>query len=197
MATRDKQRDTLQIIFSFFLGIMVVAFIGVGVNTFYPSPDRSELEALYQEREQIDQSRGKTGELTPAEQAAYTKLSEEITAEEERMQEFQDVWARNTSIILIAFATLIMGISLSRADQLRVISSGLLLGGLFAMVYGAGWSFAGSDSKARFAVVTVALVVTIALGYAKFVRAHEAAEEEEAAEQAAAPTPPTPPPAAT
>jgi len=199
MATRDKQRDTLQIIFSFFLGIMVVAFVGVGVNTFYPSPDGpdSELQKLYSEREQIDQSRGKTGELTPAEQAAYTKLSEQITAEEKVMQARRDVWARNTSIMLIAFATLIMGISLIRADQLRVISSGLLLGGLFAMVYGAGWSFAGSDSKARFAVVTVALVVTLALGYAKFVRSHEAAEEEEAAEQPIVPPPPASPPAAT
>ena len=34
----DRQHAALQTIFSFFLGLMVVAFIGVGVNTFYPSP---------------------------------------------------------------------------------------------------------------------------------------------------------------
>ena len=31
----------LQIVFSFFLGLVVTAFIGIGVNTFYPEPDYS------------------------------------------------------------------------------------------------------------------------------------------------------------
>ncbi len=31
----------LQVIFSFFLGLVVTAFIGIGVNTFYPEPDYS------------------------------------------------------------------------------------------------------------------------------------------------------------
>jgi hypothetical protein len=194
MATRDKQRDTLQIIFSFFLGLMVVAFIGVGVNTFYPSPDQrpgSALQKLYDERNSLDMARGKTGALSPAEERQYKELSDKITVLEKKLQKERDIWARNTSIVLITFATLIMGISLIRAEQLRVISSGLLLGGLFAMVYGAGWSFAGGDSKARFVVVTVALVVTLVLGYLKFVRAHEAEDEEPAA--ALPPTEPPPP----
>ena len=37
---RDRQRDALQTIFSFFVGLMVLAFIGVGVNTFYQSPEQ-------------------------------------------------------------------------------------------------------------------------------------------------------------
>ena len=32
-ATADRQHYALQTIFSFFLGLMVLAFIGVGVNT--------------------------------------------------------------------------------------------------------------------------------------------------------------------
>lgn len=194
MATRDKQRDTLQIIFSFFLGLMVVAFIGVGVNTFYPSPDQrpdSKLQKLYDERNVLDNARGKTGTLSPTDEKLYKELSDKITAEEKNMQKVRDVWARNTSIVLILFATLVMGVSLIRAEQLRVISSGLLLGGLFTMIYGTGMSFAGSDSKARFFVVTVALVVTLALGYIKFVRGHEDAEEDAAAQTP--PAPPTPP----
>ena len=31
----------LQVIFSFFLGLVVTAFIGIGVNTFYPEPSYS------------------------------------------------------------------------------------------------------------------------------------------------------------
>ena len=36
MATMDRQHYALQTIFSLFLGLMVLALIGVGVNTFYP-----------------------------------------------------------------------------------------------------------------------------------------------------------------
>ena len=41
-ATDDERRimktnTVLQIIFAFFLGLVVVAFVGIGVNTFYPN----------------------------------------------------------------------------------------------------------------------------------------------------------------
>jgi hypothetical protein len=132
MATVDRQHDSLQTIFSFFLGLMVVAFVGVGVNTFYPSPS------------------------TP-----YTDYSV--------VQPLMDTWSRNTSIILVLFATAVMGISLIRADQLKVVSNGLLLGGLFTMLYGAGWTIFSGTSYLRFLVVLFALAVAIGLGYAKFV----------------------------
>lgn len=79
-------------------------------------------------------------------------------------------WGRSTSIILIIFATLTMMVSLVRADQLPVISNGLLLGGLFSMLYGIGWVIATDSSVSRFWVLTFALVITLALGYIRFVR---------------------------
>ena len=79
-------------------------------------------------------------------------------------------WARNTSIILVLFATLVMVISLTLSDQLRVISNGLLLGGLFTMLYGVGWVIFSGNSTARFIVILFALVVALGLGYVKFVR---------------------------
>ncbi len=53
MATVDRQHDALQTIFSFFLGLMVVAFIGIGLITFYPAPNgfanwTPEIEAAQQ-----------------------------------------------------------------------------------------------------------------------------------------------------
>jgi hypothetical protein len=70
----------------------------------------------------------------------------------------------------VVFATLVLAASLLLADQLRVISNGLLLGGLFTMVYGVGWVIFSGNSVARFWVITLALVVSIGLGYLKFVR---------------------------
>ena len=37
--TSGRQHYALQVIFSFFLGLMVTAFIGIGVNTFFPAPE--------------------------------------------------------------------------------------------------------------------------------------------------------------
>jgi hypothetical protein len=173
--TKERQQYALQTIFSFFLGLMVLAFIGIGVNTFYPQPEyreNPEIRELYRQQEQIwNKDRG--GELSAADQAKIDEIQEqidELQAEEETVR--QD-WSRNTSIILILFATGVMGISLILSEQLRVISNGLLLGGLFTMVYGVGWIIASGESVARFGVIVFALAVTMLLGYLKFVRGRE------------------------
>ena len=173
----DKQHNALQVIFSFFLGLMLVAFIGVGVNTFYPSPyqdGNDSINDLYRQQGDIESSRNQAGDLSAADQRKLDEIRAEIDAAEEERQTSEETWARNTSIILILFATLVMGVSLVRMEQLQIISNGLLLGGLFTMVYGVGWVIAGGSSVARFAVMSFALLVTFALGYARFVRVREA-----------------------
>lgn len=179
MATnpRDKQQYALQTIFSFFLGLMVLAFIGIGVNTFYPEPEwqpNTEQEQLYRERDRIYQAAG-SKELTEADQKRVDDLDKEIAELDKETQDTREGWARTTSIVLILFATAVMGVSLVRSEQLRVISNGLLLGGLFTMVYGVGWIIASGESISRFVVIVFALAVTVALGYLKFVRGREAA----------------------
>jgi hypothetical protein len=175
VASVDRQHYALQTIFSFFLGLMVVAFIGVGVNTFYPSPgDRyqAQLQPLFDQQATLNAG-GKT--LTPAEQVQAQDLQKQLNVLEARQRVEEQSWQLNTSIVLVVFATLVMGVSLVRSDQLRVLSNGLLLGGLFTMVYGMGWTIASGSSNARFFVVLFALAVTIALGYVKFVRLRNAA----------------------
>lgn len=179
MATTDKQRSALQTIFSFFLGLMVTAFIGVGVYTFYPPPEerfQEELQTLYRQQEDIQGFKDQT-QLTAAERTKLRAIQDQIREIEDKQNVSREVWGRNTSIVLIAFATLVMSVSLVRADQLRVISNGLLLGGLFTMLYGIGWVIATGTSQARFWVMTVALLITLGLGYLKFVRNREAATE--------------------
>lgn len=174
--TKERQQYALQTIFSFFLGLMVLAFIGIGVNTFYPQPEHvenPEIMELQREQDKIYQ-KSDTGDLSDADQARVDEIQKQM----ERLWEDDalpmELWQRNTSIILIVFATLVMGISLVQSTQLRVLSNGLLLGGLFTMVYGVGWGIASGESVVRFLVVVFALIVTIALGYLKFVRGREA-----------------------
>jgi hypothetical protein len=167
-----RQSAGLQTIFAIFLGLMVTAFIGVGVYTFYPSPrtasSRRVLE-LNRQEQAVRNSKG-PNELTPEDRVKLEEIRVELNKAQDAAQVFRESWGRRTSIILIAFATLVMTISLIRADQLPVISNGLLLGGVFTMIYGVGWIVVTDTSVTRFMVMTVALLITLALGYVRFVR---------------------------
>jgi len=177
----DRQHYALQTIFSFFLGLMVLAFVGVGVNTFYPQPSETNQKQQQAISRQMEALNVKTSNrsLTATEQVQMTRLQDQQNALQDKTDAQMKEWRRNTSIILVLFATLVMGISLLLSEQLRVISNGLLLGGLFIMVYGVGWVIFSGNSTARFVVILFALVVTLGLGYVKFVRQrHERAADE-------------------
>ena len=162
----------LQVIFSIFLGLMVTAFVGVGVYTFHPPPQREltlQIQNLNRREQAIRDSRPPS-ELTTADRAQIQELNVERNELTDRIGVMREGWGRITSIILIALATLVMAVSLVRSDQLPVISNGLLMGGVFTMIYGVGWIIATDTSVTRFVVMTVALVITLALGYRRFVR---------------------------
>jgi hypothetical protein len=171
------QGTALQTIFSFFLGLMATAFVGVGVYTFYPPPQlefNRQVQTLNRQEQELRNSRPPT-ELTAADRDQIAELNAERNSLSDAAQTAREVWGRTTSIVLIVFATLTMVVSLVRSHQLPVISNGLLLGGVFTMVYGVGWIVTTGTSVARFAVMTVALVITLALGYVRFARRRGAA----------------------
>ncbi len=171
---RSKDNAALQVIFSFFLGLMVLAFIVVGVITFYPAPSQKyedQMQKLSRQQERYNMKQ--LTSLTPAEQAEMRRIQDKMDALNRKQQAEQEVWARNTSIILILFATAVMAVSLIRSEQLRVLSNGLLMGGLFTMVAGVVWVLFAGESVARFIVILFAFVATLALGYVKFVRERE------------------------
>jgi type VI protein secretion system component VasK len=170
-----RQSAGLQIIFSIFLGLMVTAFVGVGVYTFYPTPEPAlskRIQELDRQQQQIQNFKSETA-LTTEDRARLQAIQDELNKTQDAMQASMEVWGRNTSIILITFATIVMVLSLIRPEELPVISNGLLLGGVFTMIYGVGWIVATGTSLARFIVMAVALVITLALGYVRFVRGHK------------------------
>ena len=73
-------------------------------------------------------------------------------------------------MILIVIATMLMALALALGDSVSVLSNGILLGGLFTMLYGVGWGLASGNSVTRFLVLVAALAVSLVLGYLKFVR---------------------------
>ncbi|MCB0910891.1 MAG: hypothetical protein KDB60_04655 [Propionibacteriaceae bacterium] len=137
-----RTNTALQVIFAFFLGLVVVAFVGIGVNTFYPEPE-------------------------------WTEAAEAVHAN----------WRLVTGIILLVCATVLLAVSLLLPETQGVLSNGVLLGGVFTMVYAVGMTISSDRSVWRFVVVAAALAVTIGIGYLKFVRRRAAV----AAAAAAAP----------
>ncbi len=168
----DIKRDAgLRTIFAFFLGLMLTAFVGVGVYTFHPPPEQFDRELRdVRRRESAIRASRPSDQLSTAERDEIQKL--EVRREElaTAAAEARKPWGRSTSVILIVFATLAMAVSLVRADQLPGISNGVLLGGLFTMLYGVGWIIATDTSMIRFLVITAALAITLGLGYVRFAR---------------------------
>jgi hypothetical protein len=174
MSRRGGDRG-LKTIFSFFLGLMLTAFFGVGVYTFYPSPEeamRPQVEELSREAQQLRGGRDNS-QLTPEEIQAIESLEDQQAALRAEIRDVAGGWARTTSVVLIILATLTMAVSLMRSPP--VLGNGLLLGGVFTMVYGVGWIISSEATVARFVVMTVALVVTLGLGYLRFVRSEQGA----------------------
>lgn len=66
-------------------------------------------------------------------------LDARIADLEQRRNDESAQWQQSTSVILIVIATLLMALSLSLGASMTVLSNGILLGGLFTMLYGVGW----------------------------------------------------------
>ena len=81
-----------------------------------------------------------------------------------------DSWRLTTGILLLVCATALLAASLVLPEDQVVLSNGILLGGVFTMVYAVVSAFVSDPGLLRFGVVTVALAVTIVIGYARFVR---------------------------
>jgi hypothetical protein len=81
-----------------------------------------------------------------------------------------DSWRLTTGILLLVCATVLLAASLVLPDEQIVLSNGILLGGVFTMIYAVVSAFVSDAGLLRFGVVTAALAVTIVIGYARFVR---------------------------
>ncbi len=130
MPQRNLSQTVLQIVFSFFLGLVVVAFVGIALNTFYPEPV-----------------------------AGYDGSDSAVW----------DTWRLVTGTWLLVCATAVMIASmLIPSERIPVITNGILLGGLFTMIYAVIMSLSAANEWPRLAVMTGALVVTVGIAYWKF-----------------------------
>ena len=80
---------------------------------------------------------------------------------------------RNVSAVTLSAAVILLTVSLAFEKKIKIIADGIMLGGVFTLLYSLGRSFASEDTKYTFVVVSVGLIVAIYLGYHRFIKAQE------------------------
>lgn len=158
-----EDNKVLKLVYTFFLGVLLAIFIGVGIDTFYPGPAQPEYPI---ESQAYD---GKMSETQIEQQKEYDKAQRQY---EEDYQPYN----RNVSIAALLSAVILLAASLYVEKRyVRVLADGVMLGGLFTLVYSLIRGFAADDSRYVFIVVSVSLVIVLYLGYHRFVKPNEKA----------------------
>lgn len=134
----------------------------MGIAAFYPAEKPPEYPVLAK-LAPVDWG----AKQDETQSAQVRRQAEEFQRKNIEFRERSKVYNRNVSIIALSAAVLIVVASLVFVRQFMLISDGLLLGGLVALVYSIGRGF-GQDNIFRFAVVTVGLILSLVVGYVKF-----------------------------
>ena len=148
----------LRLIFTLFVGAIVALFIGFGIHTFDPPPAAPDLGGIEMKQNPTD-----------AEVAA-------ISAAQKIYQAQSEQYSREVSLMSMGAAVLLLGGSLLLERRNPVMANGILLGGLFMLVYGVGRGFASRDTTALFVSLGVALGIVLLLGFRRF-RPHPVSED--------------------
>lgn len=143
----------VKVLYSIFLGLLLATAIGVGIAAFYPGPEPPDEESLEFSQGPQDEE---TERRNQAEYRRYSAASE--------------TYNRNVSIIAVPFAIALFGGSMALLKRIPVIANGLMLGGLFTLIYAIMRSFGSGDQKFMFVIVLIGIAVTLALGYLRLVR---------------------------
>lgn len=82
----------------------------------------------------------------------------------------RETWRLTSELLMLVLATGVAVISLALPPRMEAISNGLLLGSIFTLVSSVGMAFSLENNVLRFVVVTVALLITVGIGYLRFGR---------------------------
>jgi hypothetical protein len=146
-----------------FLALIIALFFGLGIEAFYPTPSAPEAPAQSQ---QFD-TQGKPTTAPTTQQLEYEKKMRYY--EEHTLRSYN----RNVSIISLILAVFIMGISLIFALKFVIISDGMLLGGVFTLIYSIMRGLSAQNAQFSFVIVSIGLFITVFLGYWKFLRPNQ------------------------
>lgn len=154
----------LKFIYTLFIGILLALFVGFGIAAFYEEPKYPEPPVSLKYP-------------APYPETKDSSFSAQIIRDQIKQEKIQkefdkkiQLYNRNVSVIGLVAAIIFLVISLLLVKNLLLISDGLLLGGVFTLLYSIGRGFASQDSKFQFVTVTIGLIISLVLGYIKFIK---------------------------
>lgn len=153
----------LRLIYTFFIGIFLAVFVGVGISAFYIGPKYPDQPSI------IKYISSET--LKDAKQfAEFKSEAEKFDQAEREYQTKSQLYNRNVSIVAIVASIIIVIASLTLFRTILLIADGLLLGGVLTLIYSVIRGFGTEDNLFRFIVVSIGLASSLILGYLKFIK---------------------------
>jgi hypothetical protein len=153
----------LRQIYIVFLGIMLALFVGVGIAAFYIAPQPPKTTPYIPPAPVMEKG-------SPQNDQAVMEQQRQWQQEYDAYDTAQKAYTRNVSIIAIIFAVLFLVISLIFLSKMIILSDGFLFGSLCTLIYSIFRGFESDNSKYRFLVVTVSLLIALIVGYVKFLK---------------------------
>lgn len=148
----------LRTVYTFFLGLLLALFVGLGVATVRPGPAEPVPPAAVATARE-------SRELAPEEQQQWAAYE----SEREVWEESSVRYSRDVGVITLVASVALLAVGLVVERRRPVLAQGVLLGGLLTLLHSVVRSLLSQDTVASFAVVTVALLVVLYLGYRRFV----------------------------
>lgn len=171
-----------RVLYAIFLGFLVCMFVVWAMAAWFPTPqwndeypgvERYAQQPIPPSSEELNFLSPGESEIRIQEYEADRAVYRDWEATHEDMErEFgkkMDAQGMTVALISLLIAVVVTSVCLLYSGRLQVITEGLLLGGIFTLIYSIGWCFVRAP-KIAVVSVGIGLVVTLLLGYIKFVR---------------------------
>lgn len=146
-------------VYKVFIGLLLAAFVGVGIATFQPEPKFPESPFMFEGPPLRD------SELTPEQRQQREDFQRQIREHRDQSA----AYSRNVSTIAAAAAIVFLIISLTVLRPIPLFSDGFLLGGILTFLYSIARGFGADDNVFRFVIISLGLVIALVLGYVRFI----------------------------
>ncbi len=148
----------IRLLYALLIAAAVVAFVGIGINTFYLAPVAPAYPIVPLEK----------GIAQPAGSPMQDNSAQLYQQQQDAYQAALTAYQRNVSIILACFAVVILALGIWLRSQSEIIAEGLQLGGIGASIYAVTMASLADDRIMRFVAVTLFLAGAIVVVYARF-----------------------------
>ena len=149
-------------VYKAFVGLLLAAFVGIGISAAAPEPRFPEPPARMMAPERDSQP-------SPEAQREFEEFQNASRAHRVLMAEY----SRNASAVAAIAAITMLILSLTVLRRVALFSDGFLLGGIVTFAYSVVRGFGAEDNTFRFIVVALGLAIALVLGYVRFVRPTE------------------------